>query len=299
MKILITGINGMLGNKIASSLVHGHDHKLFGLARSKTYEIPNIVYYYLDLTNQEDLKNNLNDISPDIIIHCAANVNITDCENNKEKAFSLHVETSKTLALHNPHARIIYISTDSVYDGIQGNYKESDTTKPINYYAQTKLLGEQAILQNNSNALILRTNIYGFVKPMKSSLAEWAITRLEKNNESIMGFRDVFFNPLYTGQVAGLLPYFFNSLYQGILNLGTQEHISKYDFLIKIAEVFNFKKELITKNSVSDIEALKNRPRNTTLNTCNLESQLKFSFSINEGIELMYQDYKKSFHEYN
>jgi dTDP-4-dehydrorhamnose reductase len=90
-----------------------------------------------------------------------------------------------------------------------------------------------------------------------------------------------------------------DSKINGIINFGTTEQISKYDFLIKIAEVFNFDKELIIENSISNFEALKNRPRNTTLNTGYLDKKLDLSFSIDDGIHLMYQDYKRIFNEQN
>jgi len=296
VRILITGVNGMLGNKIASSLVKDPSNRIFGIARKRMNEIPDVGYIYMDLTQMEDLKKNLEHIAPDVIVHCAANVNIADCENNKVKTLALHVEASEAFASFDPDARFIYMSTDSVYNGIRGNYKETDATGPVNYYAETKLSGEQAVLLNNRNTIVLRTNIYGFSKPLRSSLAEWAIAKLQ-NNEKIKGFDDVFFNPLYTGQLADLIPVMMNSEHTGIVNLGTTEKLSKYQFLLKIAKQFGFSEELIIKSSVADFEGLKNRPRNTTLNTSYLNVKFNSRVSIDEGIASMYEDHKRTFNE--
>lgn len=292
MKVVVTGINGMLGSSVAKALGHSPEYKVIGLARSMQKEMDNISYYYLDLTNLANLEKTIQDISPDAIIHCAANVNVNDCDVHKEYAYQLHVKVSEVLSACKSASKFVYISTDSVYDGIKGNFKETDTPSPSsgNYYSQTKLEGEQAVIANNKNAVIARTNIYGLMHSFKNSLAEWAIKSL-MNKQVIKGFDDVFFNPLFVGQLANGITRLLHSDFKGVINFGCEEHISKLEFLQRIANVFRLEKSLIESSSISTIPALSNRPKNTTLNTQLLNSSLHVSYSISDGIEGLYSEY--------
>jgi dTDP-4-dehydrorhamnose reductase len=292
MKVLVTGVNGMLGRSVAKALLHSPEYNVAGLARNKQQEIGNISYHYLDLTNLAGLEKMIGEISPDAIIHCAANVNVNDCDVHKEYAYNLHVKVSEVLSTCKTANKFVYISTDSVYDGKNGNFKETDAPSPVNYYAQTKLEGEQAVLGNSKNAVIARTNIYGVMNPFKNSLAEWAINSL-LNRQAIKGFDDVFFNPLFVGQLANGIIKLLQSNIEGIVNLGCAEQISKFEFLQKIAKAFQFDESLIESSSISTTPALSNRPKNTTLNTHRMQNSLQVNYSINDGIGELYSEYKK------
>ena len=292
MKVLITGINGMLGSSVAKALLSSPEYDVVGFGRNKQVEMDRISYYYIDLTDLADLERIIHDISPDAIIHCAANVNVNDCDVRKEYAYNLHVKVSDVLSTCKSAGKFVYISTDSVYDGIHGSFKETDMPSPGNYYAQTKFEGEQAVVSNNKHAVIARTNIYGVMHPFKSSLAEWVIKSL-MNKQVIKGFDDVFFNPLFVGQLSNGIIKLLQSNVQGIINFGCDEHISKLEFLQRIASVFNFDEHLIESSSISTIPSLSNRPKNTTLDTQLLRNSLHVNYSIRDGISELYSAYKK------
>ena len=292
MKVLITGVNGMLGSSIAKALLEMPEYQLVGLARSKEQESAAISYHYLDLTDLNELEKTLREISPDAIIHCAANVNVNDCDVRKEYTYNLHVKASEVLSACTSVNKFVYISTDSIYDGKKGNFKETNEPSPANYYAQTKLEGEQAVLRNQKDATIARTNIYGIMKPFKSSLAEWAIKSL-LNKQTIKGFDDVFFNPLYVGQLAHGVGQLLRSEVTGTINFGSNENISKLAFLQNIAKAFKLDESLVESSSITAIPALSNRPKNTTINTQLMQDSLHLNYSINEGINGLYSEYKK------
>lgn len=292
-RILITGATGMLGISIINAFKDDNRFEVYGISRRVNKKVNDYNGIIADITDNNVLLIILNDIKPDVIIHCAANTNVDSCNHNKEYAYKLHVEATQTLAKFN--SRFIYISTDSVFDGQKGDYCEEDDTNPLNYYADTKLEGEKVSLNSNSKALILRTNIYGFHLEKKNSLVEWALDNLLVNKK-INGFNDVYFNPVYVNQLARIIKELvITKDISGILNVGSKEYISKYKFLIKLAEVFNISKSLIISKSIDDIKFDAIRPRNTTLNLDKFEYVFKEMPSIDEGIMELRNDYDNFF----
>ncbi len=297
-RVLITGSSGMLGKDIVKVLSEDNNFLIYGFDKrfnSKMHKDQQIIG---DLTDFDFLTNNLNKISPDIIIHCAAIVNLNICEENKKAADALHCEVTNILSSFNSKStKFIYISTDSVFDGKKGNYTESYIPNPINYYAKSKLKGERAALQNNDNSIIVRTNIYGFNYPLGNSLAEWAIINL-KQGKSINGFTDIIFNAIYTKQLARIIRYLIiKNNYKGILNIAGNEYVSKYEFLLRLAKVFNYSPDLIIKSSINDMNFIVPRPQNTSLNISKLKNVINEIPGLNEGLKEFYKDYKKTFNE--
>jgi dTDP-4-dehydrorhamnose reductase len=298
-KILVVGSGGMLGKDVVACF-EKDGYEVFGISRD--VEGNNMSDHILlgDITKKTFISDALAKIKPDVIVNCAAIVNVDACENNKKLAQDVHVGATRNLAEHKG-AKFIYISTDSVYDGQRGNYKEEDQTNPVNYYATTKLEGELACLNANPKAIVLRTNIYGFHLPLGKSLAEWAIDSLSRQIP-IKGFTDTFFNPLYTKQLAEIIKFFSFSDYEGVYNTVSDEVVSKYDFLVRLAEKFGFSKELISKAEISGSEQLvASRPKNTYLNRDKLVKVLGETriSSFKEGLDWLYKDYKDKIGAHN
>lgn len=291
-KILLTGSSGMLGKDIYSLFNSSNKFYVFGIDKIKNNQIPVENQFIGDLSDPEFLLNTLNRISPDIIIHCAAIVNLQICETNKELANSIHIEATKILANFDPiNTKLIYISTDSIFDGERGNYLETDKTNPLNYYAKSKLLGEEAA-KLNSNHLIVRTNIFGFNIPLKKSLAEWALENFNHKNK-IFGFTDIIFNAIYTKFFASILYNLVKKDINGIINLASKNNLSKYSFLKYLESIYLKEHNLIKPNLSSKIEFEIIRPKNTTLNVDKLLS-ISDVPTIEEGIEELVKDYLRS-----
>lgn len=289
-KILIVGSNGMLGKDLVDISIKNNQFEVFGINRKMDNKLDDIHSIICDITNEDELNKILKYINPNIIINCAANVKVDDCEKDKEKTYDLHVKATNILAsFKSDTTKFVYISTDSVFNGTDGNYDETDKTNPLNYYALTKLEGEKEALYYNKNTLVLRTNIYGFHKEVSNSLAEWAISSLD-NNKSIGGFKDVLFNPVYTKQLARVTLDLINRNYSGILNVASNEYISKYDFLIGLANKFKLNCNLINPIYVDEMSFNASRPKNTTLNTTKLKNILGYGISIDDGLEEIYED---------
>jgi len=287
-RVLITGSSGMLGKDIINSF-SGMNYNVFGVDLVKSDKLPGIYQLIGDLTNKTFISSVLNKINPDIIIHCAAIVNINTCEEKKDLAYSLHVDVTQLLARFNPgKTKIIYISTDSVFDGVKGNYSENDTPNPLNYYAKSKLEGENATKQNK-NHIVIRTNIFGFNIPLKNSLAEWAIKNITQNN-SIHGFSDVKFNAIYTKQLSEIIVDLIQNNFTGLVNIASSDTMNKYEFLIKIADVLGQPKELIRESNSKEFNFKVRRPLNTFLNVQKISKLVKLP-QMTDGINDMIKDY--------
>lgn len=294
-KALITGYTGMLGKDVAEILLCRDEIELYGTSRSVDNLINGISNVSVELTDKHTLSEAVKAIQPDIIVHCAAYVDVDGCEKNKEYAYRLNVESTDILASYNPEGtKFIYVSTDSVFDGSKGNYIEYDKVNPTNYYAYTKLMGEKAALTKNKAAIILRTNIYGFHNIKGKSLAEWAIDNFS-NGKHIKGFDDIYFNPVYTKQLARFISSIVmsNSDYSGIINIGCNEQISKYKFLVLLAKAFGYDEAMIEPVSSDSIEFIAPRPKNTSLNVNKLEVVFEESLDLEAGLMEFKNDYNK------
>ena len=210
----------------------------------------------------------LHSVNPDIIIHSAAYTDMKFCEENRNMAYKLHVETSSRLASYQSgKTLIVYISTASVFNGKKGNYKETDPVNPVNYYNETKYLGERAVAENNKNHLIVRTNIFGYRNPPGNSLAEWAIGSLERG-EKINGFSDVIFNAIYTLDLSACVLKLLEKEAHGIYHVAAKGSTSKYDFIILLAELFGLNAKLVTKTrAVFEDSGTMKRPLKINLDT--------------------------------
>jgi dTDP-4-dehydrorhamnose reductase len=288
-KVLITGATGMLGSDFVRLLKANEQYDVYGAGRSVSKYLPLDKQFIVDFSNPMKIKDL--PISPDVIIHTAALTDLNACERNPKLAHKIHVESSYELAkLCKKDTFFFYISTDSVFDGVKGSYSENDTPNPLNVYAQSKLKGENAVMEENQGlTTIVRTNIYGFNLPLKNSLAEWAYHGWSVGN-TIPGFSDIFFNAVFTGQLVSTIKILMESnLKYRILNIGSNTVISKYDFLEKFRRALGVKINLLKPALSSDFLSPISRPKNTSLDISLLSDFCQppdFDSGIKEWINL-------------
>jgi dTDP-4-dehydrorhamnose reductase len=294
MRIGITGASGMLGTALLAHL--SRLHKVFATSRSKGVEGKGIEWNCFDLTDIALLNTWLNKIKPDIVIHCAAIVNVDLCEDNVDLATRLHVETTKIMAdyLDNNNGRLIYISTDSVFDGEkQGAYSETDVARPPNVYAETKLMGEKSV-QLMNNGLVLRVNIIGWTQESNTSFAEWVLKSL-MNNTSLNLFYDVHFSPLNVYDLSFIIGDIIEKPIFGLYHCASSDNISKYDFGKKMAEIFQLNNSNINRVSVDNMTFKASRPKNMALDIKKISLALKRDLpDVIDAIKLMKRQYDKN-----
>jgi dTDP-4-dehydrorhamnose reductase len=291
MRIGVTGASGMLGTALIDELTNKHE--VFATSRRKGLEKDGVQWECFDLTNSQHLNQWLVNVAPDVVVDCAAMVDVDRCEDDVDFATKLHIGTTKIMAnyLDRNNKKLIYISTDSVFDGKKNRpYVELDKVDPLNVYAKTKLLGEQPVLLMK-DGLVLRTNIIGWSRLGNVSFAEWVLKGLVESKPLTL-FDDVIFSPLNVSDLSVIITQTIDSGISGLYHCASKDYISKYDFGIKMAEVFNLSISNIKKISVEDMNFKANRPKNMALNSNKLSSILAQDLPIViDAIKLMKDQY--------
>jgi len=167
-RLLLTGASGLLGSKIVE--LAREDYESIPLHNTKPLH-PNSLK--LDITDQNQVFSLFSKLEPDIVIHTASETNVDKCEAQREQAWRINVEGTHNIAFacSKVGAKLVYISTDYVFDGEKGNYEEEDEPNPMDYYGVTKLEGENQVISHCKNYAILRTSVlYGW-HPWKQNFA--------------------------------------------------------------------------------------------------------------------------------
>jgi dTDP-4-dehydrorhamnose reductase len=235
-KILITGASGQLGQAFIN------------LYKNK-YNIAAFNRKSLDITNNDHVSRLIDSVEPDFVLNLAALTDVDLCETKQKEAFSINSSAIQNFKNHDVH--FFQISTDYVFDGLSGPYKESDLTSPINIYGKSKLKGEEVVVQNFKNYTILRTNIL-FGLDSKASFLNWVIKNLKKN-QKIKVIDDQFNNPISVLDCSRAISILIDSKISGLFHLGSDRICSRYDFAKSIATTWNLNQELINRISTKDL----------------------------------------------
>ncbi len=280
-KLLVIG-KGFLGTAV-SNIAKTNEFEIF-----KASQKSGII---IDIRKSNSVEEVITKINPDIIINCAASTDLDRIENNPKNAFDVNAYGSQIISKISKKysKRLIHISTDSVFDGTKGLYKESDIPNPINQYSKSKLEGEKLILNDHSDAVIVRTNFYGYSNN-KKFLFNWILKKIG-NNESINAFDDIIFNPLEINNLSELLLELSLNEFKGILHLTGNEIFSKYEFVKKIVHVLNYDEKLVIKGNSEYMNFTAKRPKNTSLDNSLARKILKTKFQTLE--EWLTKNYKE------
>jgi dTDP-4-dehydrorhamnose reductase len=283
MKILITGANGLLGSNLCT--MYSMQNEVYATDIIKP-DLPKCQNYKLDILDKKDLLL-VEKIKPDLIVHCAALVNVDFCEEHPEDADKINHIGARNIAEVSKKAGsyLIHISTDSIFDGRSGNYKEDDKPNPINAYAKTKLEAENAVQKTGGNYAITRTNIYGWNRQNKESLAEWMLHKLERKEE-LPAVNDVYFSPILVNNLGEVILELYSLKYKGILHVCGSESCSKLDFAKRLCNVFKLDSKLIKPISKNSLNFKAKRPDNMSLNCSKAKGLLKTRLlNVEEGLK--------------
>src|ERR1700678_2032423 len=228
--ILVTGASGLLGASVIS-LAQTQGREVVGLYHRHPVRMDGVRCLPADLTDQAETRRIFQELGPSSVVHCAAATEVDWCEQHPEEAHRVNVMVPAVIAEMSAasDARLLYISTDSVFDGERGSYVETDTPGPVNVYAKTKLSGEREVLRQNPGAAIARVNLYGWNAQNKLSLAEWILNRLTLG-KLVPGFSDVVFCPVLANDLAEVLLALLDENLAGLYHVVGSEAVSKYEF---------------------------------------------------------------------
>jgi dTDP-4-dehydrorhamnose reductase len=283
---LVTGISGLLGLNLAECLrLSGVG--LCGLSWRQKVKLEGLRCFSSDLREAGRAKALIEELRPHILIHCAAATNVDWCERNPQEAFSINANPCAELAsaMNEVGGTFVLISTDSVFDGGTGNYREGDEPRPLNAYARSKLAAEEIVSTHAKKWVIVRGNLYGWNGQQKNSLSEWIVQELSAGR-AITGFEDVVFAPLLASDLSQLLLETVERDLQGLYHAGARDAMSKYEFARLLAEICGLDSDLIKKGRLADSKLAAPRPLNTALISAKLASDLGREMpSVEEGLK--------------
>ena len=293
-RLLITGVSGLLGINLALVAVEeGCD--VVGWSNRRSLKGVPFEQQNVSLEELSSLPGALQSAKADAVIHCAAIANLDAAQQQPELARLVNAQAPGVLAcearkLGTP---FVHISTDSVFDGSEGGYREDDLPNPQNTYAQSKLAGEQAVRQAYPGALVARVVFYGWSISGTRSLAEFFFNNLSQG-KSVNGFTDSIFSPLYARDLAALLLEALSKNLSGTYHFFSRESLSKYEFGVALARRFGLDESLITPVQTSQGNLLTTRSLNLSANTDKLKNALAHDLPGNkEGMDGLFEDYQK------
>lgn len=289
--LLITGISGLLGSNLA--YYFKDIYQVNGIYLSHPVKVAGVQSRKVDITVKEELQRAIDEIDPDVLIHCAALANIDICEENPDLAERVNVYGVKNIveSIKRRDTKLIHISTDAIFDGEQGNYTEVNEVNPPHVYGRTKCQGEREA-SKREGSLIARVNIFGWDAQTNRSLGEWVVNELSAGR-NIKGFTDVYFSSMYTLKLAELLYLAIQKYLGGIYNFASSTALSKYEFAVNIAKAFGLDTSLIEPISVDNFSFKAARAKNLMLDTAKLQNALRREIpTIEDSIEAFYDDFK-------
>ncbi len=297
-KILLTGSNGLLGQKLITLLTTKKETiELIATAQgedrlSAYFPAHTYTYYTLDVTNHYEVDKLINAIKPHIVIHTAAMTNVDQCEIEQDKCWLLNVKAVEyiTKACQYNHAFLIHLSTDFIFDGKDGPYDETASANPLSHYGKSKLEAEKIITQINSlRWAIARTMlVYGVAKDMsRNNIVLWIKKNLEEG-KPIQVINDQWRTPTLAEDLAMGCYQIAEKEATGIFNISGKDMLTPYQMAIEVADFFNLNKQLITETNSKHFTQPAKRPSKTGFIITKATEQLNYQpHSFKEGLQLI------------
>jgi len=288
-KLMIVGGSGLLGGHLVHK-VFG-DYHVVATYLGHPIEIPGCNSMKMDITDSQETEKIILKEQPAVIILSAAQRNVDYCEKNKEEVWKINVEGVRNVALASKksHSRLIYLSTDLVFDGVKGHYVEDDETNPMNHYGVTKLAGEREVTRLLEDHAIARVSVLYDINPFghTTNFVAWIIENL-RHGKPLSLFTDQYRNATYIKNACDALLAINRRDERGIFHVAGKTCENRYDIGMKIAEIFGFDPGLISKTTSDDGEWIAKRPGKCCLSVNKMETRLGVSaMSIEEGLEAM------------
>lgn len=292
-KVLLTGSNGLLGQKLINLYLRDKTIALIATARGENrYPVKNgYTYVSMDVTNASNVQDIITLHKPDTIIHTAAMTNVDACETDQEGAEKLNVDAVEYLvdAANAVEAHFIHLSSDFIFDGEDGPYTEEAEPEPLSYYGETKLAAENMVRNQCDKWSIARTIlVYGIVHDMsRSNIVLWAKSALEKG-QPINVVNDQVRSPTLAEDLAIGCKLIEQKEAEGVFNLSGKDQMSIVEIVERVADYFSLDKSIITQVSSKTLNQAAQRPPITGFDLTKSEEVLGYHpRSFEEGIAVL------------
>jgi dTDP-4-dehydrorhamnose reductase len=291
--VLVTGSNGLLGQKITEKIIAGKSIHLIATNRgvNRFPEHTGYVYEEMDITDGDRVEALLLKYKPNAIIHTAAMTNVDICHQEREACFKLNVEATAQLVslCEKMQIHFIYISTDFVFDGLNGPYREEDVPSPVSFYGESKLQGEWLTQQMKGKWCILRTIlVYGILKDMsRSNIVLWAKNALE-SGKPIHVVNDQWRMPTLAEDLAEACLLAVEQEAEGIYHVSGRDMMNVVGLVKRVADFWNLDKNLIKEVSSDSLGQEAKRPKKTGFILDKAMTELNYEpHSFEEGLEVV------------
>ncbi len=298
MKILVTGSNGLLGQKLTDYYRTQPDTQLIATARGADRYPFQTGYTYasLDITNEAEVQTILSTHKPDVVINTAAMTNVDACETDHAGCDALNVDAVKYLvsACNQNQIHLVHVSTDFIFDGTHGPVTEEEKPNPLSYYGNSKWLAEKTVMEQCKSWSILRTVlVYGVVNDMsRSNIVLWAKTNLEQGKTlNVVG--DQFRTPTLAEDLAQGCVLAAAKKANGIYNISGKDFMSVFDLVYRVAHFWKLDKSLLNLSTSEGIKQPAKRPPITGFRLDKAIAELGYKpHSFEEGLALLDEQLK-------
>lgn len=298
-KILVTGSNGLLGQKLVRLIVQENEYQLIATARGNNRLLMTEGYEFisLDVTNKEEVNTVISTQKPDYVIHTAAMTNVDECETNKEGCDNLNVDAVQFLAkaCEENDVFFLHLSTDFIFDGENGPYKEEDEPNPISYYGESKLKAEKLVEASTGKWSIARTVlVYGITEGMsRSNIVLWVKKSIEEQKQ-LQIVNDQLRSPTLAEDLAMGCYLIVKNNAEGIYNISGKDVLTPYEMAIKTADYFDLDKSYINETDGSKFQQTAKRPPKTGFIIDKAIKNLNYQpHSFEEGIAILEKQVKE------
>jgi len=291
-KILVTGSNGLLGQKITEQILQTRQFDLVATSKGANRFPVQEGYTYaeMDILDPLNVRNVVHHYQPDAIIHTAAMTNVDTCEAQQDLANRLNVDAVKTLisVCEKNQIQLVHLSTDFIFDGASGPYDEAAEPSPVSHYGLTKVRAEEAIAASSCDWVIIRTIlVYGIVSDMsRSNIVLWAKNALEKG-DPINVVNDQWRMPTLAEDLAIACLLAVEKKAQGIYHISGKDMMSVAELVTRVADYWQLNQSGVTEISSASLNQKARRPVKTGFVLDKAIKDLGYvPHSFEEGLEL-------------
>jgi dTDP-4-dehydrorhamnose reductase len=285
--VLITGANGLLGQKLCQHFFSSFKTVATDLHPQAFVSFPDLSYETLNMTERRKVDFHVRFYKPSVIINAAAYTDVDACEINRDQAWAVNVGGVKNLinACQEHNSKLVHLSTDYVFDGENGPYSEDDPPNPVGFYGETKLESEKVIKESGVDFLIVRTNVlYGFGRKVKKNFLLWLLEKLSAG-EKLKIVTDQFNNPTLADNLSECILEMVQRNLSGTFHIGGAEYLSRYEFALKVAKKFQFDTALISPATTESLGQKAKRPSRGGLKIDKAQKALKTKLlNVEQGL---------------
>lgn len=266
--ILVTGSNGLLGQKLVELLIQQPEIKVIATARGEN-RLPfknGYDYFSMDITKPEEIAHVIQKTSPDVIIHGAAMTNVDQCEFEKEACWVQNVKAVEYIVTECQKHNIFlcHVSTDFIFDGATGPYTEEEEANPLSFYGWSKYAAEKVVRHSGIRWAIARTVlVYGIAFDMsRSNIILWVKKSLDEG-KNIKVVTDQWRTPTLAEDLAMGCFLIADKEAEGVYNISGKDLLTPYEMAIMTADYFGLDKNLIAEADSSNFTQSAKRPART------------------------------------